>query len=219
MASKSTWKETSVEYFYNSLRAPRHHKYRKLLKRSDIKISFCCMLYMASVIQSHNPSLLKYIVPTDITEYSCHWKLEYPLDQKCLPECLVYNDSVDTLDTNEIKLYYGTCKKNFKDRYNKHTASFWNKSKEKGTEFSKYIWELKNNNIPHNSKWCIMPKARLYLCGSRKCSLCFTEKLTIIKADPESLLNTRDELVSTCKHMDKFTLKPFLINNTLIDYF
>ena len=151
---------------------------------------------MASVIQSHNTSLLKDIVPTDIKECSCYWKLKYPLYKKCLPECLVHNNSVDTLDTNETKLYYGTCKKNFKDRYNNHTAYFRNKSKEKSTEFSKYIWELKNNKILHNLKWCTAPKARLYLCGSRKCNLCLTENLTVIKADPESLLNTRDELVS-----------------------
>ena len=39
-----------------------------------------------------------------------------------------------------------------------------------------------------------------------------TEKLTIMKADPESLLNTRDELVSKCRHMIKFTLKYFKDN-------
>ena len=44
------------------------------------------------------------------------------------------------------------------------------------------IRELKDNNIQHNLKWCIA-------------SNCLTEKLTIIKADSESLLNTRDELV------------------------
>ena len=46
-----------------------------------------------------------------------------------------------------------------------------------------------NNNIQHNLKWCIPSKARSYVYESRKCDLCFTEKLTIIKADPESLLN------------------------------
>ena len=108
----------------------------------------------------------------------------------------MYNASIDRLDTNETKQYYGTCGRNFKERYNNHTASFRNKSKEKSTELSKHIWELKYNNIQHNLKWYIASKARPYVCGSRKCELCLTEKLTVIKADSESLLNTRDELVS-----------------------
>ena len=86
------------------------------------------------------------------------------------------------------------------------------KTKKKSTELSKNIWELKDNNIQHNLKWCIASKARLYVCESRKCDLCSTEKLTIIKADPESLLNTHHELVSKCKHMNKFTLRCFKKN-------
>ena len=38
------------------------------------------------------------------------------------------------------------------------------------------------------------------------------EKFTIIKADTEKLLNTRDELVSKCRHMNKFTLRHFKKN-------
>ena len=124
----------------------------------------------------------------------------------------MYNALVDRLDISNIKHYYGTCEKNFKDRFNNYTASFRNKNKEKSTELSKYIWELKDNNIEHSVKWCIASKAHPYVCGSRKCDLCLTEKLTIMKADLESLLNTRDELVSKCRHMNKFTLKRFKQN-------
>ena len=167
---------------------------------------------MASVIRNHNTSLLKDPTQAGIKECSCHRKQECPSDKKCLSGHIVYNASVDRLDTNEIKHYYGTCEKNFKERYNKHTASFRNKNKEKNTKLSKYIWELKDNNIQHNIKWCIASKARPYVCGSRKCDLWLPVKSTIIKADPESLLNTRDELVSKCRHMNKFTLRCFKKN-------
>ena len=110
---------------------------------------------MASAIQNHNTSLLKDPTPTDIKECSCHQKPECQLDKKCLSGHLVYNTSVDRLDTNEIKHYYGTCKKKFKECYNNNTTSFRNKNKEKSTELSKYIWELKDNNIQNNLKWCI----------------------------------------------------------------
>ena len=105
---------------------------------------------------------------------------------------------------NKTKHYYGTRDKNFKERYNSHTASFKNKAKEKSTEL---IWELKDNNIEYNLKWRIASKAHPHVCESRKCNLCLTEKLTIIKADHETLLNTRDELVSKCRYMNKFTLR------------
>ena len=108
------------------------------------------MSNIASVMQSHNTSLLKDPVPADIKECSCRRKPQRQLDKKCLSECLVYNTSVDMLDTNETKHYYGTYEKNFKERYNNHTSSFRNKSKEKINEISKYIWDLKNNNIQHN---------------------------------------------------------------------
>ena len=107
------------------------------------------------------------------------------IGQKVLSGYLEYNALVDWLDTNKTKHFYGTCSKKFKERYNNHTAAFRSKTKEKSTELSKYIWELKDNNINYNLKWHIATKAQPYVCGSRKCDLCLTEKLTIIKADPE----------------------------------
>ena len=75
---------------------------------------------------------------------------------------------------------------------NNHTAFFKNKSKEKSTELSKYIWELKNSSINYDLKWSIACKAHPYTGGTRKCDLCLTEKLAIMKADAESLLKKRD---------------------------
>ena len=73
-------------------------------------------------------------------------------------------------------------------------------------------WELKGNNIQNNLKWCIASKAHPYVLGNRKCNICLTEISTIIKADPGTLLNTRDELVSKCRYMNKFTLRRFKNN-------
>ena len=92
---------------------PRHHKYRKLFNRNNIKISYSCMPNMASVIQNHNTSLLKDPTPPDIKECSCRQKTECLLDKKCLSGNLVYNALVDRLDTNKTKHYYGACEKNF----------------------------------------------------------------------------------------------------------
>ena len=115
----------------------------------------------------------------------------------------------DGSDRNQTKSYYGTCKKNFKEHYNNHTASFRNKTKEQSTELGKYIWELKNSNINYNLKWSIACKAHPYTADTRKCDLCLTEKLTIMKADLELLLNMCDEFVSKCRYMNKFILRFF----------
>ena len=133
----------------------------------------------------------------------------------------MYNTLVDWLDTKKTKHYCGTFEKNFKKCYNNHTASFRNKNKGKSIELWKYILELKDSNIQHNLKWRIVSKTHPYVYESRKYDLRLTEKLTIINANLETLLNTRDELVSKCRHMNKLTLKKKkeLINNTLIIYF
>ena len=52
-------------------------------------------------------------------------------------------------------------------------------------------------------------KAHPYIRGTRKRALCLCEKLMIARANSASLLNKRDERVSKCRHMNKFTLKCF----------
>ena len=52
-------------------------------------------------------------------------------------------------------------------------------------------------------------KAHSYICGTRKCDLCLCEKLLIARANLACLLNKRDELISKCRHINKFTLKCF----------
>ena len=66
---------------------------------------------------------------------------------------------------NENIEFTSTCEKNFKERYNNHAASFRNKSKEKSTELSKHIWELKDNHIQHNLKKRIDSRDAPYICG------------------------------------------------------
>ena len=94
----------------------RHHKSRKLFNRNNIKISYSCMPNMISFIRNHNSSLLKDPTRTDIKKWSCHRKPDCPLDKRCLSRYLVYNASVNRLDTNETKHYYETWEKNFKKR-------------------------------------------------------------------------------------------------------
>ena len=90
----------------------------------------------------------------------------------------------DDIGTTANKYYYGTCENTFKERYNNHNCSFRNKSRQKNTELSKYIWELKKKDINYFINWNIAMKSQKCVCGSRKCDLCICEKLLISRADP-----------------------------------
>ena len=55
--------------------------------------------------------------------------------------------------------------------------------------------------------WFIAKKVPLYSNISKKCLLCLHEKLEIINYPrPEELLNKRSELISKCRHANKFLL-------------
>ena len=68
---------------------------------------------------------------------------------------------------------------------------------------------MKEKHKNYTIDWLIAMKAHPSICGTRKCDLCLCEKLMIARANSASLLNKRDELVSKCCHMNKFTLKCF----------
>ena len=79
------------------------------------------------------------------------------------------------------------------------------------TELSKCLWKLKEENADYNLQWSIKAYASLYKCGTRKCDLCLTGKLIIARSDPKKLLKERTELVSKCRHRNKFLLNKFSI--------
>ena len=64
------------------------------------------------------------------------------------------------------------------------------------TELSKHVWNLKDHGLDNNLSWEIHEKASPYQCGSKRCDLCFLEKVFTICADPDTLLNKRTELLS-----------------------
>ena len=76
-----------------------------------------------------------------------------------------------------------------------------------GAELSKHVWTLKNQGVPHSISWKIVTHAKPFQCSGSRCYLCLNEKLYIAThEDPASLLNKRNELVSKCRHKNKFAL-------------
>ena len=142
---------------------------------------------------------------------NCRVKQNCPLNGKCLSHCIVYKAEVNT--SSEKHTYYGLCEGEFKSRYNNHTKSFRSRKYENETELSKLLWRLKDEGSEFSISWGIAVRASPYKCGSRCCNLCLAEKVCIIRAEPKGLLNKRTELISKCRHRNKFSFNFHLTFN------
>ena len=132
------------------------------------------------------------------------------LKGKCQIKSVVYKAEVTCKDKMNRpipnKIYYGLTARKFKQRYNEHMRSFKTEPKQ-STTLSTYVWKLKKRGLVPEVHWSIHKRAHAFSSGSRKCDLCLTEKMAILFADPIHALNTRDEIMSKCRHRAKFTLK------------
>ena len=123
----------------------------------------------------------------------------FSLNGEWLIQCLVYKATSTT--SNNSFVYYGTSVGEFKTRYNNHTKSFRHRECMKETELSKPVWKLKDHCLDNNLSSEIHKKVSPCQCVSKRCDLCL-----IIYADPDTLLNKRTELISRCRHRNKFLL-------------
>ena len=132
------------------------------------------------------------------------------MSNNCLAKSVIYQATVKTSVTRPTQTYVGLTENQFKTRYTNHKASFNNLKKRNSTELSKYIWELKDNNISYSITWKILKRARSYSNASKRCNLCIWEKYFIICKPDMASLNRRNELVSSCRHAKKYLLKNFI---------
>ena len=183
---------------------PPHHKFNKIFNTNTIKLSYSCTTNMANNIKRHNNKILHGDTKNTSPMCNCRRKSSCPLNGNCQSKCLVYRADVST--SNDHRIYYGQCEGEFKARYNNHMKSFRNKAYINETELFKHIWMLKTNTIEHQIKWSIAARAPPYKAGSSRCTLCLTEKVAILRSNPRGLLNRRTELLSKCRHRNKYLL-------------
>ena len=183
---------------------PKRNRLHKIFNKNTIKISYCCTSNIENIIKQHNAKVLNPTKRDELKPCNCRNKQNCPLDGKCLSTCIIYKADVET-DIMKSS-YYGTCEGEFKTRFNNHTKSFRLRKYENDTELSKYIWKLKDANTSYSLKWSVEKTATPYKCGTRKCDLCLSEKVAIVRANPNGLLNKRTELISKCRHRNKFLI-------------
>ena len=137
---------------------------------------------------------------------SCQNKKECPLDGNCLISTVVYEATLET-DSGQPYTYIGLTEGTFKTRLYGHHYDFKHEKQEHSTELSKKVWELKRSGVGYKITWRIIDKTQPYKEGAQGCNLCITEKYHILTSQAKNLLNTRKELISKCRHMNKFMLK------------
>ena len=188
---------------------PPHSKLHKLFNRKSIKVSYSCTPSIGSIINQHNKGILR--THRDVKSLpppkhcNCRVKANCPMNGKCCESSVIYKATLNTGE--DEKVYYGSCATTFKARFNNHTHSFREQHKRNATELSKAVWNCKDAKIEPLITWSIVYRAPPYRNGAKRCPLCLAEKLFILQANQKSFLNKRSELISKCRHRNKFKLK------------
>ena len=188
---------------------PQNHPLRKICYRNTLKLSCSCMPNIASIISSHNKTILTKHTntqPTVCDSCNCRQKMSCPLDGKCLAEGVAYQATVKREGTGDAQTYVGITEGSFKSRYNNHTSTFRNPKRKHSTALSKYIWNLKDINANFSLKWKIIKRCKAYSARTKRCNLCLHEKLIIIRHPKMATLNSRSELLSSCRRRMKHLL-------------
>ena len=164
---------------------------------------------MANIIKNHNQKILnENDEASNEKKYNCRNKNLCPLDGACLTKNIIYEATVTTTSGN-ARTYIGMTEHEFKTRYNNHKLSFKDRKHSHDTVLSKHIWDLKVRNIDYKINWRIIKRASAYKGSPSRCNLCLAEKLCILTTQNASLLNKKSELVTKCRHENKF----FMVTN------
>ena len=184
---------------------PKSHNLHKIFNRNNLKVSYSCTTNMGNIIKNHNRKILNEHNEPDSSQKRCNCRNKdlCPLDGKCLTNNVIYKATVTT--SSEItNTYIGMTENDFKTRYNNHKLSFNDRKHSHDTVLSRRIWELKDTNTSYDLKWRIIKRANAYHGNPSRCNLCLSEKLCILNTQDVSLLNKKSELVTKCRHENKF---------------
>ena len=176
-----------------------------VFNKNNVKVSYSCMPNMGSIINNNNKKILTNNNTTPQNGCNCRKKRPMPAWQQ-LPHNKCNLQSQRNHRQRRHRNYIGLTEGTFKQRYTQHKLSFRNRKYANRTELAKHIWKLKDNIENYKISWSIISSASAYNNISKRCNLCLTEKLYIIKANKASNLNKRAELISKCRHENKYSL-------------
>ena len=190
---------------------PKNHRYNKIFTKQSVKLSYSCSPNVQSIIAQHNRKILSQYntnlaaeVPNNQPMCNCRKLATCPLSGNCLMSAMIYKATVSS--SAETKHYIGATEQTFKKRYPKHKEALSRRNSKSVTTLSTYVWSLKDKGDDPIVRWEIMKRCTPYVCGSRRCDTCLTEKLCILRANRDNCINQNSELMQKCRHSNKFKL-------------
>ena len=188
---------------------PAGSRLHKIFNRNYVKVSYSCTANVQQAIHRHNLKSARNTTEQTTLNKACNCrrKQECPMENNCMAESIIYQATVIASDNRANQTYIGLTKNAFKTRYYGHLQSFKHADKRAATALSNYIWCLKDSNVGFSIKWRIMRHARpCTKTDYKRCQLCLWEKYFIIFHPHTASLNSRSELMNTCRHARKLTL-------------
>ena len=126
-----------------------------------------------------------------------------------MTENVIYQAQIVTNQPNQETHTYVGLSVYFKDRFRNHKKSMENRRYGKETTLSKFVWNLKDNNIDHDLTWKILDRAQPYNPIQDICNLCLLEKYYLIFKPETGTLNESEEINGYCLHK-----APLLLDKT-----
>ena len=197
-------------YFLNLLdkHFPQDHKFHKIFNRNNIKVSYSCMPNIKSAINSHNRKILHSPVNNQSRTCNCINKANCLLQEKCLSENTLYQVDISS-ENFQTKIYYGISETKFKTRYSNHKKSFNHEKHKNDTQLSNELWKIKASKEEPVLVWKILGQYEAYNVNTKRCLLCLNEKLQIAIYRGNNMLNKRTEIISKCRHRNKYALASY----------
>ena len=185
----------------------RHHKFYKLFNKNNVKLSFSCMPNMKNII---NKRIINPPIDNIARTCNCIRKHQFPLNEKCLTNNVLYKASITPNEENpKTKIYYGVCETTFKGRYANQKKTFNNIKYQTDTELSNEYWNIISANKTSSVSWEILGTHKSYNQGSKRCLLCLNEKPAVALHKDDNMLNKRLEIISKCRHRNKYMLASY----------
>ena len=122
---------------------------------------------------------------------------------------MIYQATVSMEDSKPDQTYLGLTETSFKNKFANYKSSFNDPSKRLSTELSKHVWHLKEAKLKFGITWKILKQTTPFSPISNRCNLRLWEKYFIICRPELATLNKRNELVTSCRHANKFLSKNF----------
>ena len=186
---------------------PPQNKLHKIFNKNTIKLSYSCTKNMNKIITSHNKKILSKDT-TETNNCNCKQKQNCPLEGKCREKSVIYKCTA-SVPNKPDKVYIGLTEGEFKTRHSGHKTTFKNEKYAKSTAISTYFWKTKEKEKTDPIlKWSILKSVPAYSNITKRCLLCLQEKFEILSYKNQGeLLNKRSELISKCRHQNKFVLQ------------